>query len=63
MKFLSFTNLPWGHVRSHTTFGLSLLTFIGYKQTNKQTDKKSLYIEEPLRGNEQLNPSGPQKRV
>ena len=31
------TNLPWGHSRSHTKlspFGLAVLTFIGYKQTN-----------------------------
>ena len=34
--------LPWGHVRSHTTFlpEPAALTFIGYKQT----DKKKVYI-------------------
>ena len=26
--------------------GLAVLTFIGYKQTNKQTDKPNLYIDE-----------------
>ena len=25
--------------------GLAVLTFIGYKQTNKQTDKPNLYID------------------
>ena len=37
------------HVRSHTKFGpdgSAVLTFIGYKQTNKQTDKPNLYIDE-----------------
>ena len=40
LKFWAFINLPWGHVRSTTNLGpigLAVLTFIGYKQTNKQS--------------------------
>ena len=42
------TQLGWGHVRSHKNFcpiGSAVLTFIEYKQTDKQTDKPNLYID------------------
>ena len=42
LKFLSFVNLPCGHVMSYKKFGpigSAVLTFIGYKQTNRQADK------------------------
>ena len=40
-------NLPWGHVRSHTKFGLDgLFRFdVYWIQTNKQTDKQSIHID------------------
>ena len=43
------TNLPWGHSKSHTKlgpFGLAVLTFIRYKQTNnfRQTPGQAKYI-------------------
>jgi len=53
LKFLSFINLPCGHVMSHKKFGpigSAVLMFIGYKQIDKQTnkhqDKPNLYIDE-----------------
>ena len=49
MKIRSSINLPWGHVMSHKKFGpdrFSRLTFIGYKQTNRQTDKLNYRLEE-----------------
>ena len=36
---------PWGHVKSHKNLypiGLSVLTFIGNKQTNTHPDKQSI---------------------
>ena len=48
MKFCSFINLPWGSVRSQKNLGpigSAILTFIGYKQTNRQTDKPNLFID------------------
>ena len=36
-----------GHVRSHKKFGpdqFGVLTFLGYKQTNKQTDRQAKFI-------------------
>ena len=39
LKILSFINLPWAYVMSHKKFGpdrFSRLTFIGYKQTDRQ---------------------------
>ena len=39
MKILTSINLPWGHARSHKNvgpIGLAVLTFIGYKHTDKQ---------------------------
>ena len=51
-NFLSFINLPCGHVMSHKNLGpigSAVLTFIGYKQTNEhpntQTDKPNLYMD------------------
>ena len=52
MKFLSFINLPCGHVMSHKKFGSDRFSrFDVYwiqtdRQTNKQTDKPNLYIED-----------------
>ena len=47
-KFLATVNLPRGNARSHIKFGSAVLTFIGYKQTerqiNKQTDTQAKYI-------------------
>ena len=45
--FLSFINLPCGHVMSHKKFGLigtAVLTFIGYKQTNRHPDRQAKFI-------------------
>ena len=46
--FWCFINFPLGHVRSHTKFWLDhwgrFDVYIGYKQTNKQTDKQRIYI-------------------
>ena len=50
-KFLSFVNLPCGHVMSHKKFGPDRFSrFDVYwiqtnKQTPKQTDKPNLYID------------------
>ena len=47
-------NLPWGHVRSHTKFrliGSAVLTFIGYKQTDKlnlNIDYLPVYLQSEL---------------
>ena len=41
-------NLLWGHMSSHNKFRpdhSAVLTFKGYKQTNKQTDKQSILID------------------
>ena len=48
LKFWSFINLPWGHVRSHTKFGpdRSSRFDVYWIQTNRQTDKQRLYIED-----------------
>ena len=43
LKFWSFINLPWGHwgpIQIFSPIGSAVLTFIGYKQT----DKQSIYI-------------------
>ena len=51
LKFLSFINLPCGHVMSHKKFGPDRFSrFDVYwiqtnKQTPKQTDKPNLYID------------------
>ena len=37
LKIWSSINLPWGHARA-------VLTFIGYKQTEKQTDRQVKFI-------------------
>ena len=39
MQFFVILGISWGHVRSHKKFKpnqLAVLTFIGYKQTDKQ---------------------------
>ena len=47
LKFFSFLNLPWGHVRSHEKFGPDRFSRfdVYWIQTNKQTDKPNLYID------------------
>ena len=35
----------WGPTQNLDLIGSAVLTFIGYKQTNKQTEKKSIYID------------------
>ena len=46
---LTIHNLPWGHVRSHKKnlcpIGSAVLTFIGYKQTDRHHDKQRIYIQ------------------
>ena len=47
LKIGSFKNLSWGQVRSHknvSSIGSAVLTFIGYKQADTQTDKQCMYI-------------------
>ena len=50
MKFWSFINLPYiiliiyKPTQNLGTICLAVLTFIGHKQTNKQTDKQIIYI-------------------
>ena len=50
-KFLKiglFENFPWGQVRSHKnlgSIGSAVLTFIGYKQADTQTDKQCINID------------------
>ena len=46
MKFWSFINLPWGHVRSKKKFGPDGFSrFDVYRiQTNKQTPRQAKYI-------------------
>ena len=46
LKFLSSINLSLGHVMSHTKFGPPpvVLTFIGYKRTDKQTNRQANHI-------------------
>ena len=47
LKIWSSINLPWGHVMTHKNLGLivsAVLTFIGYKQTEKQTDRQAKFI-------------------
>ena len=34
--------------------GSAVLTFIGYKQTNRQTDKLNLYIDEDFKTNPEI---------
>ena len=47
-KVLINHNLPWGNVRSHTKFGPDRFSRFDFywiqKQTNKHTDKQSLYV-------------------
>ena len=52
LKFWSFINLPRGHgcpTKKLGPIGSAVLTFIGYKQTdkhhNKHPDKPNLYID------------------
>ena len=48
---LSFLNLPFGHVMCHKNLGpigSAILTFIEYKQTNKQTHRQPRYIEDNI---------------
>jgi len=48
LRCLSFINLPCGHMMSHKNLGpigSAVFTFIGYKQTDTQTDKPNLYID------------------
>ena len=33
----------WSHVKTHTEFGSSHLPLIGYKRTDKQTDRPAKY--------------------
>ena len=40
LKIRSSINLPW----SHDLFSRFFITFIGYKQTNTQTPKQSIYL-------------------
>ena len=42
LRFLSFINLPWGPWAG--PIGSAVLTFIGYKQKNKQTDRQAKFI-------------------
>ena len=52
LKIRSSINLPWGQVMSHKKFGPDRFSrFDVYwiqtdRQTNKQTDKPNLYIDE-----------------
>ena len=49
LKIQSSINHPWCHVRSHKKLGpigLAVLTFIGFKQTNTQTNKVYIDIEQ-----------------
>ena len=40
-----FPGVIWGPTQNLGSIGSAVLTFIGYKQTDKQTDKQSLYID------------------
>jgi len=47
LKIRSSINLPWRHLKSHKKMGLigsAVLTFMGYKQTDRQTSK--VYIDD-----------------
>ena len=48
LKLLSFINAPLGHVKSNTQnlslIGSAVLTFIGYKHPDRQTNKKKQSI-------------------
>jgi len=48
LKFLTLINLPCGHVISHKKFGPDRFSRfdVYWIQTNKQTDKPNLYIDE-----------------
>ena len=35
----------WGPTQNLSPIGSAVLTFIGYQQTNKETDKPNLYID------------------
>jgi len=37
--------VTWGPTKNLDPIGSAVLTFIGYKQTDKQTDKPNLYID------------------
>ena len=47
LKFLSFINLPCGHVMSHIKFGPDRFSRfdVYWIQTNRQTDKPNLYLD------------------
>ena len=50
LKIQPCINLPWGHVRSNKNLGpigSAILTFIRYKQTNRQT--KYIFIIEKIK--------------
>ena len=42
-------NFSWGQARSHKKnlgpIGSAVLTFIGHRRTDRQTDKQSIYID------------------
>ena len=47
LKFLSFIKFPCGPLMSHKNLGpigSAVLAFIGYKQTDKQTDRQAKFI-------------------
>ena len=44
-NFWSSIDLPWGPTQNLSLIGSAVLTFFGYKQTNKETNKKSIYID------------------
>ena len=50
-------NLPSGHVRTHKNvvpIGFDVLTFIGYKQTDKQTDRQAKFIYRCIQADRKL---------
>ena len=40
----TFPEVKWGHTQNFDPIGPTVLTFIGYKQTNKHPDTQSIYI-------------------